>query len=73
MKTREVLIPTVKNPGKGDDFSFPKNPDYNNPIHAILNYSGYSRFKFETKDGVVSVHLNSTGQILRKEISPNDA
>ncbi len=33
---REVLIPTVGNAGKGDDFAFPANPDFNNPIHAIF-------------------------------------
>ncbi len=72
MVTREVLIRTVRNTGVGDDFAFPVNPDYNNPIHAIFNTSGYSRFKFETKDRAVSLHPNSTHQFERKEISPND-
>jgi hypothetical protein len=59
MKIREVLIKTVKKAGKGDDFAFPSNPDYNNPIHAIFSKSGWGRFKFETKDRAVSVHQNS--------------
>ncbi len=72
--TREVLIPTKNKASEGDDFLFPAKPDYNNPIHAILKYNpGSARFKFETKDGAVSVHPNSTHQFLRLEISPNDA
>ncbi len=37
MKTREVVVSTVNEAGEGDDFAFPAKPDYNNPIHAILN------------------------------------
>jgi hypothetical protein len=70
--TREVLIPTKNKAGEGDDFAFPAKPDYNSPINAILNYPG-CLFKFETKDGAVSVHLNSAYQFERKEISPKDA
>jgi hypothetical protein len=72
---REVLIKTVKNAGEGDDLAFPAKPDYNNPIHAIFkskeNY--VYGFKFETKDGAVSVHPNSAHQFERKVISPKDA
>ncbi len=46
MVTREVLIPTVNEVGKGDDLTFPAKLDYNNPIHAILYYKKYSYFKF---------------------------
>ncbi len=70
---REVLIQTVDEAGKGDDFAFPVKPDYNNPIHAIFNNSDSGCFKFETKDGAVSVHPNSPHQFARKEISPKDA
>ncbi len=70
--TREVLIPTKNKAGEGDDFLFPAKPDYNSPINAILNYSSCF-FKFETKDGAVSVHPNSKHQFVKKEISPKDA
>ncbi len=70
---REVLIKTVENAGEGDDLAFPANLDYNNPIHAILNNSDSGCFKFETKEGAVSVHPNSKHQFERKEISPKDA
>ncbi len=72
MAMREVLIPTANQAGKGDDFAFPAKPDYNSPINAILKYS-INNFKFETKDGAVSVHPNSAYQFVRKEISPKDA
>ncbi len=70
---REVLIKTVKNAGEGHDFLFPEKPDYNNPIHAIFDHPEYYVFKFETKDGAVIEHPNSTVQFVRKEISPKDA
>ncbi len=73
MVTREVLIPTVNEAGQGNDFEFPAKPAYKNPIHAIFKNGGYCRFKFETKDGAVSVHPNSTHKFVRKEISPKDA
>jgi hypothetical protein len=71
---REVLIPTEDEAGKGDDFVFPSNPDYNNSIHAIFDKSALSGcFKFEAKDGAISVHPHSTHRFKRKEISPKDA
>jgi hypothetical protein len=65
MVIRKVLIQTINEAGKGDDFAFPAKPDYNNPIHAIFHKS-YGFFKFETKDGAVSVHPNSKHQFVRK-------
>ncbi len=76
MVIREVLIPTVTCAGEGDDFAFPENPDYNNPIHAIYESKIYGfsvGFKFETKDGAPSVHPNSTRKFERKEIMAKDA
>ncbi len=61
-RIREVLIPTVNEAGSGDDFAFPCELDYSNPIHAIRNKPGSICFKFETKDGAVSMHPNSTRQ-----------
>ena len=50
----------------------PCKPDYNNPIHAIFNNKDYCAFKFETKDGSVSEHLDSKYQFERYGISPKD-
>ncbi len=76
MVTREVLIPTVRSAGKGDKFVFPVELDYKNTIHAILFfYTNISAciFKFETKDGAVSVHPNSTYKPVKTEICPKEA
>ena len=50
----------------------PSKLDYNNPIHAIFDKKGRCVLKFETKDGSVSNHPNSSYQFKRKEISPKD-
>ncbi len=71
MKTREVLVRTEFDEGYGDDFKFPTNLDYNNPIHAIFDI-GYERFIFETKDGAVSLSKNSKSRFFTKQICPND-
>ncbi len=60
MKVREVLIKTVNYTVQGDEFIFPAKLDYSNPINTILNNFGGSFFKFETKDGKISLHPNST-------------
>ena len=62
MVIREVIIPTADEAGAGEDFAFPAKVDYKNPIHAIFNITAGARFKFETKDGAVSVHPNATGR-----------
>jgi hypothetical protein len=66
MKIREVLVPTLDK-GDGDNFAFPVNLDYHNPIHAIFDI-GHDRFIFETKDGTVSLSKNSKSKFFTKQI-----
>ncbi len=73
MVTRNVLIQTRNNSGKGNTFAHPSKPDYNNPIHAIFHHIEWARLKFETRDGIVSTHPNSEHKFLRKESSSKDA
>ncbi len=52
----------------------PSKPDFNNPIYAIYTKEDNAHFKFETKDGSVSDHPNSSRvELQRKEINPKDA
>ena len=73
MVTRDVLIQTRNNSGKGNAFAHPSKPDYNNPIYAIFHHAEWARLKFETRDGIVSTHPNSQHKFLRKEVSSKDA
>ena len=51
----------------------PAKPEFNNPIHAIYTKEGNARFKFETKDGLVSDHPNnSRSELQRKEFNLKD-
>jgi hypothetical protein len=59
--------------GTGNDMRHSAKPDFNNPIHAIYTKEGNARFKFETKDGTVSDHPNSSAELQRKELNPKDA
>jgi hypothetical protein len=52
----------------------PSKPDFNNPIHAIYTKEGTPCFKFETKDGSVSDHPNSSRkELLKREFGRQDA
>ncbi len=69
-KTREVIVPTPGQAPTGGDYAHPVKLDYNNPITAVLAPDDH-RYKFETKDGVASVHPGDTNNYkTRKEISP---
>lgn len=69
-KLREVIVPTSDHAPTGVNYAHPVKLEYNNPITAIFVDADKNRVKFETKDGVISVHPGDTNQYTRKEISP---
>ena len=73
--TRDVVITTPSYKNDGDDLIHPIKPEYENPLSAIHGKENWAHFKFETKNGSISQHLeNSTTQYLtRREISSQGA
>ena len=61
--------------GSGNDLIHPPQIDYNNPITSVYHISSLDpRFKFATKDGVISAHPPNSvdNQFVQLQINPPD-